>query len=106
VLIRQNSNQYQNNQEVSVKLRPIDDRIIVQKVEEDQTTAGGIIIPDTAKEEPQQGEVIAVSVQEEEAGDIKVGNKVIYAKYGPTEIKLEGTAFLIVSRADVLAVID
>jgi chaperonin GroES len=89
-----------------MKLRPIEDRIIVKKVEEDQTTAGGIIIPDTAKEEPQQGEVIAVSTQEKEAGDIKVGDKVIYAKYGPTEIKLEGDTFLIVSRNDVLAVID
>ncbi len=89
-----------------MKLRPIDDRIIVQKIEEDQKTAGGIIIPDTAKEEPQQGEVIAVSVQEKEAGDIEVGNKVIYAKYGPTEIKLSGASYLIVSRGDVLAVID
>lgn len=89
-----------------MKLRPIEDRIIVQKIEEDQTTAGGIIIPDTAKEEPQQGKVIAVSAQEKEAGDIKVGDKVIFAKYGPTEIKLAGESYLIVSRGDVLAVID
>jgi chaperonin GroES len=88
-----------------MKLKPIDDRVIVQKVEEETRTAGGIIIPDTAKEEPQQGKVIAVS-ETDDNEDIKVGDIVIYAKYGPTEIKLGNEEYLIVSRSDILAVVE
>lgn len=89
-----------------MNLRPIDDRYIIKKLEEEQQkTRGGIIIPDTAKEEPMQGEVIAVSASEEELGDIKVGDTVIFAKYGPTEVKLDDELFLIVSRGDIQAIV-
>jgi len=89
-----------------MNLRPIDDRYIIKKLdEEQQKTSGGIIIPDTAKEEPMQGKVIAVSASEEEMGDIKVGDTVIFAKYGPTEVKLGDESFLIVSRGDIQAIV-
>ena len=92
------------------KLEPLEDRIVVRPLEEDnQTTAGGIIIPDTAKEKPQEGEVVAVGPGRFEEGkriplDISVGDKVIYSKYGGTEVKIEGEDYLILSARDVLAI--
>ena len=92
-------------------LKPLEDRIVVQASEGDQTTASGLVIPDTAKEKPQEGEVMAVGPGRFEDGqripmDVKVGDKVIYSKYGGTEVKVEGQEYLILSARDVLAVLS
>jgi chaperonin GroES len=92
-------------------LNPLEDRIVVKPSEEEETTASGLVIPDTAKEKPQEGEVIAVGPGRFEEGnriplDVKVGDKVIYSKYGGTEVKVEGEEYLILSARDVLAVIS
>lgn len=95
-----------------MKLRPMQDRIIVKRVEEETKTAGGIFIPETAKEKPQQGEVVAVGkgkVTEEGKVlplDVKVGDKVLFGKYSGTEIKLEGEEFLIMREDDILGVVE
>jgi chaperonin GroES len=91
-------------------LEPLEDRIVVKPGEEEETTVSGIVIPDTAKEKPQEGEVIAVGPGRFEDGqrvplDVKVGDKVIYSKYGGTEVKVEGDEYLILSARDVLAVV-
>src|SRR5436305_1703917 len=91
-------------------LEPLEDRIVVRPSEEEQTTSSGIVIPDTAKEKPQEGEVVAVGPGRWEDGqrvplDVKVGDKVIYSKYGGTEVKVEGDEYLILSARDVLAVV-
>ena len=91
-------------------LKPLDDRIVVKAIEEEDTTASGLVIPDTAKERPQEGEVIAVGPGRFEEGqripmDVKVGDKVIYSKYGGTEVKVQGEEYLILSARDVLAVL-
>ena len=90
-------------------LQPLEDRVVVRPLEEEETTASGLVIPDTAKERPQEGEVIAVGPGRFEDGnripmDVKVGDKVIYSKYGGTEVKIEGEEYLILSARDVLAV--
>ncbi|MBT8201034.1 MAG: co-chaperone GroES [Acidimicrobiia bacterium] len=95
-----------------VKLKPLGDRIVVEpRDEEVSTTASGLVIPDTAKEKPQMGSVIAVGPGEFQDGDripmdVKVGDMVVYSKYGGTEIKIEGTDYLILSSRDVLAVAE
>jgi len=91
-------------------LEPLEDRIVVKPSEEEQTTVSGIVIPDTAKEKPQEGEVVAVGSGKFEDGqrtpmDVKVGDKVIYSKYGGTEVKVEGDEYLILSARDVLAIV-
>jgi chaperonin GroES len=91
-------------------LQPLEDRVVVKPSEEEEMTASGIVIPDTAKERPQEGEVIAVGPGRFEEGnripmDVKVGDKVIYSKYGGTEVKVEGEEYLILSARDVLAVV-
>ena len=91
------------------KLQPLEDRIVVKPTEEEEMTASGLVIPDTAKERPQEGEVIAVGAGRFEDGqripiDVKVGDKVIYSKYGGTEVKIEGEDYLILSARDVLAI--
>ena len=91
-------------------LEPLEDRIVVKPGEEEETTVSGIVIPDTAKEKPQEGEVIAVGPGRFEEGnrvplDVKVGDKVIYSKYGGTEVKVEGEEYLILSARDVLAIV-
>src|SRR5256886_7344680 len=91
-------------------LQPLEDRVVVKPSEGEETTASGLVIPDTAKERPQEGEVIAVGPGRFEDGqripmDVKVGDKVIYSKYGGTEVKIEGEEYLILSAPDVLAVI-
>jgi len=93
-----------------MKLHPLDDRIVVRPGESEETTASGLVIPDTAKEKPQQGEVIAVGPgrRSEDTGeiipmDVKVGDTVVYSKYGGTEITVEGEDLLILSSRDVLA---
>ena len=93
-----------------MKLHPLEDRIVVRPGESEETTASGLVIPDTAKEKPQQGEVLAVGPgrRAESSGelvplDIKVGDTVVYSKYGGTEITVDGEDLLILSGRDVLA---
>jgi len=93
-------------------LEPLEDRIVVRPLEEEtQKTASGIIIPDTAKEKPQEGEVVAVGPGRYEEGKIvpmtlKVGDRVIYSKYGGTEVKVEGDEYLVLTARDVLAKVN
>jgi chaperonin GroES len=95
-----------------MNIRPLHDRIIVERIEEEAKTAGGLIIPDTAKEKPQQGKVIAAGKGKlTEEGkvltmDVKVGDKVLFGKYAGTEIKLEGMEYLIMREDDILGVIE
>jgi chaperonin GroES len=91
-------------------LTPLEDRVVVKASEGDETTASGLVIPDTAKERPQEGEVMASGPGRFEDGqrvpmDVKAGDKVIYSKYGGTEVKVQGQEYLILSARDVLAVI-
>jgi chaperonin GroES len=96
-----------------MKLHPLDDRIVVRPGEGEETTASGLVIPDTAKEKPQQGEVLAVGPgrRAENTGelvpmDVKVGDTVVYSKYGGTEIAVDGEDLLILTGRDVLAKIE
>ena len=96
-----------------MKLQPLEDRIVVRASEPEETTVSGLVIPDTAKEKPQQGEVIAVGPgrRSEDTGevipmDVKVGDTVVYSKYGGTEITVEGEDLLILSGRDVLATLS
>ena len=95
---------------MSVSIKPLEDRIVVKPLDAEQTTASGLVIPDTAKEKPQEGEVLAVGPGRFEDGqrlplDIQVGDKVIYSKYGGTEVKYDGQEYLLLSARDVLAVV-
>ncbi|RKS69310.1 chaperonin GroES [Motilibacter peucedani] len=96
-----------------VTIKPLEDRILVQALEAEQTTASGLVIPDTAKEKPQEGTVLAVGPGRfDEAGtnrlplDVKVGDVVLYSKYGGTEVKYNGEEYLVLNARDVLAVIE
>ncbi len=95
-----------------MKIRPLQDRIIVRRVDEEETTKGGIIIPDTAKEKPQEGKVIAVGKgKANEDGklqplDVKKGDKVLFSKYAGTEINIKGVEHLIIREDDVLGVVE
>ena len=98
---------------MSVSIKPLEDRIVVKPLDAEQTTASGLVIPDTAKEKPQEGEVMAVGPGRfDDEGekriplDVKVGDTVLYSKYGGTEVKYSGEEFLILSARDVLAVIE
>ena len=93
-------------------LQPLDDRIVVKPGDEEETTVSGIVIPDTAKEKPQEGTVLAVGPgkRSEQTGDVipvdvKEGDRVVYSKYGGTEIKVDGEELLILSARDVLAIV-
>ena len=94
---------------MSVNIKPLEDRIVVKPLDAEQTTASGLVIPDTAKEKPQEGEVLAIGPgRVDDNGnrvpvDVTVGDKVIYSKYGGTEVKYDGEEFLILSALDVLA---
>ena len=95
---------------MSVNIKPLEDRIVVKALDAEQTTASGLVSPDTAKEKPQEGEVIAVGPgrfnedgDERIPMDISVGDKVIYSKYGGTEVKYDGEEYLILSARDLLA---
>ena len=96
---------------MSVNIKPLEDRIVVKSVEAEQTTASGLVIPDTAQEKPQEGEVLAVGPgRVDDSGnrvpvDVNVGDRVIYSKYGGTEVKYAGEELLILSARDVLAVV-
>jgi chaperonin GroES len=98
---------------VSVSIKPLEDRIVVVPLDAEQTTASGLVIPDTAKEKPQEGEVLAVGPGRfDDDGekriplDVKVGDTVLYSKYGGTEVKYSGKEYLILSARDVLAIIE
>ena len=89
-----------------MKIKPLQDRILVQRVEEEQTTKGGIIIPDTAKEKPQKGKVVAVGPgTKDESMTVSVGDTVLYGKYSGTELKLEGNDYLMMRESDILAIV-
>ena len=95
-----------------MNLRPLQDRIIVKRMEEEQKTAGGLFIPETAKEKPQRGEIVAVgNGKKTEEGkvlplDVKVGDKVLFGKYAGTEIKVDGDEYLMMREDDLLAVVE
>ncbi|MBW1777002.1 MAG: co-chaperone GroES [Deltaproteobacteria bacterium] len=95
-----------------MKLKPLQDRILVERVEEEQKTKGGIIIPDTAKEKPAEGKVIAVgSGKLDENGkrmplDVKKGDRILFGKYAGTEVKIEGKEYLMMREDDVLGIIE
>ena len=95
-----------------MKIRPLGDRILVKRVEEEETSKGGIIIPDSAKEKPQEGEVIAVGPGKmledgrKQTPCVAVGDKILYGKYGGTEIKHDGQDYLIMREDDILAKIE
>jgi chaperonin GroES len=94
-----------------VSIKPLEDRVVVKPLEAETTTASGLVIPDTAKEKPQEGEVLAVGPGRFEDGkrlplDVNVGDVVLYSKYGGTEVKYAGEEYLILSARDLLAVVD
>jgi len=97
---------------VSVSIKPLEDRIVLRPLEAEQTTASGLVIPDTAQERPQEGEVVAVGPGRiDDNGnrvplDVSVGERVIYSKYGGTEVKYSGEEYLILSARDILAIIE
>ena len=94
-----------------MKFRPLHDRVVVRRIEEDMKTAGGIIIPDTAKEKPQEGEVVAVGAgARDDAGklvalDVKKGDRVLFGKWSGTEVKIDGQDLLIMKESDIMGVI-
>jgi chaperonin GroES len=94
------------------KLKPLGDRMVVEPIEQDETTAGGILLPETAKEKPQEGKVIAVGPgRVDDSGnrvkmEVKEGDRVLYAKYAGTEIKLEDKKVLILKESDILALVE
>ncbi len=95
-----------------MKLRPLHDRVIIKRVEEERTTPGGIVIPDSATEKPIRGEVLAVGNGkildngEQKALDVKVGDKVLFGKYSGTEVKVDGEELLVMREDDIMAVIE
>jgi chaperonin GroES len=97
---------------MALKLKPLADRLVVKPLESEDVTPGGIVLPETAKEKPQKGEVMAVGpgARDEEGErilpDVRVGDKVLFAKYSGTEIKLDGEKLLILRESDILAVLD
>jgi chaperonin GroES len=96
---------------MALKVRPLHDRVIVQRIAEEEKTKGGIIIPDTAKEKPQEGKVIAVGKGRHEDGrviplDVKAGDKILFGKYSGAEIKLNGEEHLILKEDDILGIVE
>ncbi|MCH4072725.1 co-chaperone GroES [Pseudoramibacter sp.] len=94
-----------------MKLKPLGDKIVIKVKEEEKKTTGGIVLPDSAKEKPQQGEVVAVGSGEMVDGkkvplDVKVGDEVIYSKYSGSEIKMDDEKYLIVKQSDILAIVE
>ena len=96
----------------SIKFRPLHDRVVVKRVESEEKTKGGIIIPDTAKEKPQEGEVVAVgSGTRDDSGkvhalDVKVGDRILFGKWSGTEVKVDGEELLVMKEEDIQAVIE
>ncbi len=97
---------------MSLKVKPLGDRLVVKPLEEEEVTPSGLVLPETAKEKPQKGEVLAVGPGDrDDSGnrvpmDVSVGDKVLFAKYGGTEIKLDGEKLLILRESDILALIE
>ncbi len=95
-----------------MKIKPLHDRVLVRRLEQEEKTAGGIIIPDTAKEKPQQGEVLAVgSGARDDSGktiplDVKAGDIVLFAKWGGTEVKVDGEDLLVMKESDIIAIVE
>ena len=95
-----------------LKLKPLGGRVIVEPIEQEEMTAGGIILPETAKEKPQEGKILASGLGERDedgnriAMEVKVGDKVLYAKYSGTEVKVDGKKLLILRESDILAVVE
>ena len=96
----------------TTKLRPLGDRVVIEPTPREEMTKSGIVLPDTAKEKPQEGKVLAVGPGrilddgKRESIDVKVGDKVLYAKYAGTEFKIDGDELLIVSQKDILAIVE
>lgn len=94
-----------------MKFRPLHDRVVVKRIDAEEKTAGGIIIPDTAREKPQQGEIVAVGPGgRDEAGkltplDVKAGDRVLFGKWSGTEVKIDGTEYLIMKESDIMGVL-
>jgi chaperonin GroES len=97
---------------MKLSLKPLGDRLVVEPIEQEEVTAGGIVLPETAKEKPQQGKVLAAGpgARDDEGKritmDVKAGDKVLYAKYSGTEFKMDGKKLLILRESDLLAIID
>jgi chaperonin GroES len=97
---------------LKLKLKPLGGRVIIEAIEQEEMTAGGIILPETAKEKPQEGNVLAVGPGDrDEKGtripmDVKIGDKVLFAKYSGTEVKLDGRKLLIMRESDLLAIVE
>ena len=95
-----------------MKVRPLHDKVLIQRLDSEETTKGGIIIPDSAKEKPQEGKVVAVGTGRflEDGSvkplEVKKGDKILFSKYGGTEISIDGESYLILSEEEILAVID
>ena len=95
-----------------MKFRPLHDRVVVKRLESEQKTKGGILIPDTAKEKPQQGEVIAVGPgARDESGkvvalEVKAGDRILFGKWSGTEVKIDGDEFLIMKESDIMGIIE
>lgn len=95
-----------------MNIRPLGDRLIVEPIEQEETTVGGILLPETAKEKPQQGNVLAVGAgRRDDDGkridmDVKAGDKVLFAKYAGTEVKMDGKKLLIMKETDILGIIE
>ena len=97
---------------MALKFRPLHDRVLVRRVKEEEKTRGGIIIPETAQEKPQEGEIVAIGPgARDEAGklvplDVKVGDKILFGKWSGTEVKLDGEEYLIMQEKDVLGIVE
>jgi chaperonin GroES len=97
---------------MALSLKPLGDRVVVEPIEQEEVTAGGIVLPETAKEKPQQGKILAAGpgARDEDGKriemDVKVGDKVLYAKYAGTEFKLDGKKLLILRESDLLAILE
>jgi chaperonin GroES len=95
-----------------MKLKPLGGRVIVEPIEQEEMTAGGIILPETAKEKPQEGKILAAGPGERDedgkriAMDVKVGDRILYAKYSGTEVKMDGKKLLIMRESDILAIVE
>jgi chaperonin GroES len=96
---------------MATKVRPLHDRVIVKRIDEEEKTTGGLIIPDSAKEKPQEGKIVAVGPGKQDDGkvialDVKAGDRILFGKYSGTEIKLDGEEHLILREEDILGVIE
>ena len=89
-----------------MKIKPLDDRLLVEPVEEESKTSSGLYIPDTAKEKPRMGKVVAVGTDEDLQSKIKEGDKVLFAKYGGEDVEMNGSTLKIIQRSDILAVVE